>query len=202
MNTILYIATKSNSRKLLLERSGIPFEIIEQNADETKCGVGLPLPQLVEAITLCKMDHAILPAGKEGQTIFVLTADTLSLDNLGTIRGKPADLKEAREMLKAACGPNNICGTALCLDKKVFKNNEWQTQRRIIRYAQAQYSFDIPESMIDSYVQRNDALQAAGAIKIENGAQFVKKIDGSYSAIVGLPMYELRLALEELGFYK
>lgn len=200
-NHILYLASKSESRKKLLQKAGITFEIIEQDVDETQCDWNLPLQQVVESIARYKMEHVILPTGKEGQTIFVLTADTLSIDATGAIRGKPNDKADAVAMLKAARKGPNICGTAFCLDKKLFKNGSWHTDKRIINYAQATYEFDIPDEWIDEYITRVDALQAAGAIRIEDGAQFVKSISGSYAAIVGLPMFELRQALMALGFY-
>lgn len=201
MKPIVYLASKSESRKLLLQKAGIAFEILEQNADEALCDWNQPLQKVVQAIAQFKMDQVILPSGTEGKIIFVLTADTLSIDTTGAIRGKPKDWSDAVAMLRAARGPNNICGTAFCLDKKIYKNGAWEIQNRIIAYAQATYAFDIPDAWIDEYIKNVGALQAAGAIKIEDGAQFVKSVNGSYTAIVGLPMFELRQALMEIGFY-
>jgi septum formation protein len=201
MKNILYIASQSASRKKLLEKAGIPFTVIEQNADESKCDWNQPLQQVVESIAQYKMDHVIMPAGKEGDSAFVVTADTLSVDATGALRGKPTDWDDAVRMLKLACSPNNECGTAFCLEKKIFKNGQWQQLARIIGYAHATYDFYIPEACIPDYIKRVSALEAAGAIKIENGAEFVKAVHGSYTAIVGLPMFELRQALMELGFF-
>ncbi len=201
MKDILYLASKSESRKKLLQAAGIAFEILEQDADEAQCDWNQPLQNVVESIAQFKMDQVILPPGLEGKTIFVLTADTLSLDTTGAIRGKPKNWDDAVAMLHAARGPNNRCGTALCLDKKIYQNGAWQTQNRIIAYAQATYEFDIPDAWIDQYIKNVGAMKAAGAIKIEDGAQFVKSVNGSYTAIVGLPMFELRKALMEIGFY-
>ena len=201
MKNILYLASKSSSRKKLLEKAGIDFQILEQDADETQCDWGLPLHKVVESIALHKMEHVIMPAGSQGQIAFVVTADTLSVDPTGAIRGKPADLNEAIHMLKAARGPNNTCGTAFCVDKKIYKDGSWQVHQRIMKYAQATYEVDVPDQWIEKYIQDTGALEAAGAIKIEDGAQFIKSVSGSYTAIVGLPMYELWQALSELGFF-
>ena len=200
MKNILYIGSKSASRKKLLQEAGIPFEILEQQADEAKCDWNLPLQQLVESIAHYKMEHVVLPVGKnEGHIILVLTADTLSVDPMGKIRGKPVNAVDAYEMLKAAGMGENICGTAFCLEKKVYGNGTWQTQEKIMRYAQAKYEFKIRDSLIEDYLKYSGAMEAAGAIKIEDGKQFVKSINGSYSAIIGLPMYELREALIQIG---
>lgn len=198
---ILYLASKSTSRKKLLQRAGIHFEIIEQDANEQECDWNLELQKVVENIAIHKMNHVIMPQGQEGQIAFVLTADTLSFDTHGTIRGKPTDLQDAITMLKQACGPNNKCGTAFCLDKKIVKNGIWQTQKRITHYAHAIYDFNIPHDYIEKYIRDTGAMEGAGAFKIEEGSQFVKSISGSYSAIVGLPMFELWQALHEIGFF-
>lgn len=196
----LYLASQSESRKKLLQNAGISFQVIEQNSDESKCDWNLPLQQVVEGIARYKMDHIIMPSGKENEIAFVLTADTLGVDPKGTIRGKPQDKEQAKEMLKAACGINQ-CGTAFCLDKKIFINNEWQVAQRHIGYAQATYEFFISDEFIEAYIERAQALKASGAIKVEDGAQFLKMVHGSYSAITGLPMFELWQALITIGFF-
>ena len=124
------------------------------------------------------------------------------MDPTGAIRGKPADLNEAIDNAQGWLeGLNNTCGTAFCVDKKIYKDGSWQVHQRIMKYAQATYEVDVPDQWIEKYIQDTGALEAAGAIKIEDGAQFIKSVSGSYTAIVGLPMYELWQALSELGFF-
>src|SRR5579863_6185861 len=92
----LYFGSKSEPRKMLLEEARIPFTVVSQNADESQCDWGLPLPQLVLSIAIYKMQHVILPDGMhEGDICFVLTADTMSHDKMGTIHGKPVDRVDA-----------------------------------------------------------------------------------------------------------
>jgi septum formation protein len=197
----LYIASKSSSRKMLLEQMGINFTVIEQNADESKCDWSMPLQRVVENIAQYKMDHALMPIGQEGEIAFVLTADTLGEDTTGAVTGKPTDVADAIEKIKRACGRNR-CGTAFCLEKKIYQDGKWRTQQRIVRYVEASFEFDIPHDLIAEYIRVSGALETAGAIKIEGyGAQFFKSINGSYSTIVGLPLFELRAALTQLGFY-
>jgi septum formation protein len=200
MNTLL-LASKSPSRKLLLGQAQIPFVIIEQSADETACDWGLPLNKLVESIALHKMNHAVMPRGKEGHIAFVLTADTLSQDKDGTINGKPIDRDDAIDKIKRARNGSTLC-TAFCLDLKKYKNGVWEIEKRIERCVQAEYQFIIPDHWIEPYLDKTMALSASNAIAVEDfGVQFLKMVDGSYSTIVGLPMFELREALEELGFF-
>lgn len=200
MKNILYLASKSASRKKLLEKAQIRFEILEQEADESQCDWGLPLQKVVESIAVHKMKHVIMPKGTEGQIAFVLTADTLSIDPTGAIRGKPDNLEDAIEKIKIARGGVNRCGTAYCLEKRIYTNGIWKTSKQILGYAEATYEFEVPDEYIVSYIEKSGALDAAGAIKIEDGLQFLKSVHGSYTAIIGLPMYHLWDHLLQLSF--
>lgn len=198
----LLLGSQSQARFRLLSEACIPFTIISQDADETKCDWGLPVQQVVTAIARYKMEHAIVPQGTEGQICFVLTADTLSSDSTGTIHAKPISREDAIEKIKLARKGINTCTTAFCLEKKEFKNNQWTTIQRIEKVVSAQYRFIIPDTWIERYFENSPVLISSGAIAIElYGNQFLIDVLGSYSAIVGLPMFELREALEEVGFF-
>ena len=206
----LFLASESHSRRRILKECDIPYTIVGQNADEAKCNWTLPIQQVVADIARMKMDHVDMPKSEEGDIVFVLTADTLTLDSKGNLLGKPTDCYEAIKMIKQI--RDGACtGSAFCLDKKVFRDGKWQIIDRIEGYAQAQHIFDVPDQWIDTYLEQTARLGAktaratkcAGAIAIEEfGQQFVKSIDGSYSAILGLPVFELRQALEKLGFWE
>jgi len=188
---------------MLLRESKIPFTVIEQDADETFCDWNLPIPQLVERIALYKMEHAIVPAGtKENETCFVLTADTLSSDPQGITNGKPIDRDDAIKKIKAGRGGASHLSTAFCLDKKIWQTNKWRLQGRIIQVVNASYIFDVPDHWIERYMEHSVGLRASGAVAIEHyGAQFLKTVNGSHSTIIGLPLFELREALDKIGFF-
>lgn len=188
---------------MLLRAAKIPFIVIDQDADETACDWGLPIPQLVERIALYKMEHAIVPAGKqEGEHCFVLTADTLSCDPNGNTNGKPIDREDAIKKIKAGRGGTSQLSTAFCLDKKIWISNHWITEKRIVRVVSATYIFDVPDQWIERYMENSVGYRASGAVAIEDyGAQFLKVMQGSHSAIIGLPMFELREALDEVEFF-
>lgn len=200
---ILLLASKSKSRQMLLRQMAINFMVIEQSADEAACDWNLSLDQVVQNIAHFKMEHALLPAGKvEGEVCFVLTADTLSQDSTGRLQGKPLDKSDAIEKIRASRAGNNL-STAFCLDKKVWKDGFWHLEKRISQVVSASYVFDIPEGWIETYFKNSYGMQCAGAIAIEDfGGQFLKNVTGSYSTIVGLPQFELRQALETLGFFE
>jgi len=201
IKNVLLLGSKSPSRQKLLQEAKVPFTLVEQDVDETKCDWALPLEQVVESIALYKMQHLILPQGKEGDHCFVLTADTLSQDHEGGINGKPVDRADAFVKIKGARKGSRLV-TAFCLDKKVFVDGAWSIEKRIIQCESAQYEFIIPDHWIDIYLDNSLGLSASNAIAIEDfGSQFLKVMHGSYSTIVGLPMYEVREALESLGFF-
>ena len=142
-----------------------------------------------------------MPEGStEGQIAFVLTADTLSQEKDGTIGGKPENLQDAIDKIRRARAGMRT-GTAFCLDRRIWAGGQWQVEQRIEQYVEAEYIFDIPEAWIDRYIAHTIALSASQAIAIEEyGAQFLKEVRGSYSTIVGLPLFEVREALEKVGF--
>lgn len=198
----LYFGSKSAPRRMLLEQAQIPFIVVSQDADESQCDWGLPLPQLVASIALYKMQHVILPDGKnEGDICFVLTADTMSHDKTGKIHGKPVDRADAIAKIKATRAGSFLC-TAFCLDKKIWKNGTWEIQERITDVVSAEFSFIIPDEWIDIYLEKIPFLDVSGGIAVElYGNQFLKTMSGSYSTIIGLPLFEVREALQKLNFF-
>ncbi|HSC24721.1 MAG TPA: Maf family protein [Candidatus Babeliales bacterium] len=198
----LYFGSKSQSRRMLLEESQILFTIVDQNADESRCDWNLPLAQLVLSIAVYKMQHVILPHGKEeGDVCFVLTADTMSHDTEGVIHGKPIDRNDAIAKIKAIAKGAFLC-TAFCLDKKIWRSGAWVIDNRIADVVKAEYLFVVSDEWIDTYLEKTPFLDVSGGVAVEKfGNQFLKTVHGSYSTIIGLPLFEVRQALEKLGFF-
>ncbi len=202
MKHALYLASKSPSRQQLLREADIPFQMLSQTADEAACDWGLPLDKLVASIALHKMKHVDLSSFEEQKTLFILTADTLSQDENGTIQGKPKDRADAIAKIKQARDGTRLC-TGFCVDKKVWRDGVWHIEERIEQVVHARYTFSIPDEWIEQYLEKSIALGCSNAIAVEGyGAQFLKEVQGSYSTIVGLPMYEVRQALQKIGFFR
>jgi len=202
MKKTLFLASQSPSRQMLLREAEIPFVLALQDADETACDWTLPLAKLVQSIAQRKMAHAIIPNGSSaGEMGFVLTADTLSQDMDGKINGKPVDRVDAVNKIRAARNGTRLC-SAFCLERRVWCEGKWQVEERVEHAAQTSYRFMIPDEWIEIYLECSPGLRASNAIAVEGyGGQFLREVNGSYSAIVGLPMFELREALESLGFF-
>jgi septum formation protein len=204
MKRVLLLGSDSNSRHRLLREAQIPFEVIGHLADETSCcnTPGQSFEALVEQIALSKMEHVNLEArSKRDKTCFILTADTLCQTKDGQILGKPADRAAAIAMIKAARAGASVV-TAFCLDKRVCAGDCWQVENRIQKVVRSDYIFCVPDAWLEKYLSVCPGLQTAGAVAIEKfGEQFLQVVHGSYSTIVGLPIFELREALEKIGFY-
>jgi septum formation protein len=203
MENILYIGTSSASRQQLLKEAEIPFEIVEQSADERACDWGMPLPDLLKTIAVAKMDHVILQQAREGEVRFVLTADTMSTDADGVVHGKPASRADAIAKIKTL-RRGGVVATAFCLDKKIWQGGAWHTQERILECVSTTFKLDMPDVWIERYLEAVPYFLNIGGAYIADGygAQFLQEINGSFTTILGLPMCQVRRALERVGYFK
>lgn len=201
-NHLLYLASKSASRRMLLEQARLPFTVLEQSADEAQCDWNQDLETVVRSIAQHKMEHVIMPAGTQGQIAFVITADTLNTDARGSIFGKPTDVQDAKRMIRAQAGFARIA-TGFCIRKSQFIAGCWHELERREGCVVASCVLEVPEPWLERFIAAEPSLVSfAGALAVDGYAsQFVKSINGSYTAILGLPLYEVREALEELGFF-
>jgi septum formation protein len=197
----LYLASGSSTRRGQLQACHIPFSLVHQDADESQISLEQPLERVVCALAALKMAHVQYPLAAEGESAFFLTADTMTLDSFGCYFGKPRDRREAVQFLKSLRLGATI-GSGFCVDKAVFKAGKWLQLARTIGYDEAFCVVDIPDEFLDFYLDRVPYTSVAGGVTIEGfGEQFVKEVRGNYSAILGLPMYKLRVALAEMGFF-
>ncbi|MCL4360993.1 Maf family protein [Candidatus Dependentiae bacterium] len=198
----LYLASSSQSRQRILNLSKIPFEVIKTLSEE-KYDSSHSIEEIVKHIAISKMEMAVLPpVTKEGDIIFVLCADTLTKNKNNVVLGKPENLEDAIKKINSVYG-KSITFTAFCLEKKIAKNNKWQTLDRYLEVVSGQAEIELDEQYLKDYFENTPGLNCAGAICLEDfGMQFVKTINGSYSAILGLPIFEVRKALEKLEFFK
>lgn len=199
----LYLGSTSAARQQLLKEVQIPYTLVTQSADESACDWNLPWQEVIEKIALYKMEHVVLPEdAKQQKHVFVLTADTMGVDIDGVIHGKPIDTQDAINKIKALRRGGKV-GTAYCLDRKRYHDGKWITDERILEFVATDYEFDMPDGWIEHYFKAvPQYLKIAGAITVEGyGAQFLKSINGSYTTILGLPMFEVRVALQKLGFF-
>jgi septum formation protein len=202
---ILYLGSQSTVRQRLLKTAGIKFIVLQHQSDE--CGVELEkdFGKYVLGIARHKMESLVLPKIEECEknTIFVLTADTLAkVDDY--ILGKPEDLDDAKRMLKLLCSKPAEVLTGVCLEKKGWKDGMWVTEIEKHWVTKSTIEFCVDEDSYQSYFKKvPEAMVSCGAGRIEGfGESFLKSVNGSYTTILGLPMFEVLHALKEIGFKK
>lgn len=200
----LYLASQSPSRKQLLTEARIPFTVIAQAADEELHGTSERVEERVLQIAQAKMAHAEIPLGSTiDEVCWVLTADSLVLSSAGTIFGKPTSYQHAEAMLRELRdGPCRVA-TGFCCGRFSWDGAVWREQVVHCQVVAADVEIGITDAWIATYLARHpNALQTAGVLVVEGfGAQFVKAVHGSYTTVLGLPVYEVRCALEQSGFF-
>jgi septum formation protein len=121
----------------------------------------------------------------------VLGADTVVEIN-GLILGKPESRAHARKMLQTLSGHKHSVHTSVALvtgDRELMMTNSSAVTFR-----------KLEDREIDSYLETGEADDKAGSYAIQGrAAQFVTNISGSYSGIMGLPLYETALLLKQCG---
>ncbi len=189
----LYIASQSASRHQLLKQAQIPFIPIDHYADEKACSWEGSVHDIVLNIAHRKMEHVVLPEGV-GNTVFMVTADTLSVNAYGEIHTKPDDYDDAVRMIVAAREGTTV-STGFCIRKMQYEDATWHIIDEHAGVVAADIWINIPEQWINDYfIKQPYAIEGYGL-------QFLERIVGSYTAVIGLPMFELRNALSDLGFY-
>lgn len=182
----LILASASPRRRDLLAQIGItPDEIVPTDIDETPLKAELPR-QLAERLAVEKA-AAIQADG------FVLAADTVVAVGR-RILPKAETEAEARDCLALLSGRNHHVYTGVAV-----RAPDGRSARRVVDSVVTFKRLSPPE--LDGYIETDDWDGKAGGYAIQGPAgAFIPKIRGSYSAIVGLPLYETRSLLEGLGW--
>ncbi|WP_422417245.1 Maf family protein [Pseudomonas sp. GZD-222] len=181
--TPLYLASGSPRRRELLTQIGIPFTTLGAAVDETPLA-DEAAPAYVERLARAKANAGLveLLSTNAGTRLAVLGADTaVVLD--GRILGKPVDREDALAMLAALSGREHQVLTAVAVADQ---------QRCLSVCVVSQVRFGpISTQQAQDYWASGEPLDKAGAYAIQGlGAVFVQRIEGSYSAVVGLPLSE------------
>ena len=137
----------------------------------------------VKRVVLAKLDAARARLQRLGlPPAPVLSADT-TVALGGSLLGKPADANEAAEMLARLSGRTHRVLTAIAVGDA--RHTDWLVQVSRVSFAR------LRADEISAYVASGDPFDKAGAYGIQGPAgAFVRKIEGSYSGIMGLPLHE------------
>ncbi len=183
-NPKLILASGSPRRAELLRSSGIDFEVRRPEADEIPRAGEVPA-EFTERTAREKAASIQLNADE-----IILAADTI-VTIAGTILGKPADENHAGEMLRLLAGNIHEVITGVCL----------RAAGKVVSFSvsTAVEFRKLADDEIVAYIKTGEPLDKAGAYAIQGGAAgMVRKINGSYSNVVGLPLCEVIEAVNGL----
>ena len=201
MPDFIYLASQSPRRSQLLEQIGVPHRLLVPNAPgdvaEDTEALELVLPgeppaAYVERVTALKLDAALQRLARRGlPTAPILCSDTTVALN-DRIFGKPLDADDARHMLAQLSGQEHRVLTALAVQAGAQRFAALSVSH--VRFA------ELDSAQIDAYVATGEPLGKAGAYGIQGpAAAFIAHISGSYSGIMGLPLYETAQLLRQAG---
>ncbi len=193
----IYLASQSPRRSQLLEQLGVAHQLLLPGADEDSEALEVVLPgelprDYVQRVTALKLHAALARLQRRGLPAApVLCADTTVA--LGAeILGKPLDAQDAQRMLRQLSGRTHQVFTAIALG--------WGG-----RLEQACSASDVvfaalqPEAMA-RYAASGEPMGKAGAYAVQGrAAAFIARIEGSYSGIMGLPLFETAQLLRTMG---
>ncbi|HEX5484516.1 MAG TPA: Maf family protein [Limnobacter sp.] len=194
------LASRSPRRRELLEQLGIQVQLlIAQTPEDAEALEALrpgeaPL-DYVARVTRLKLDQGIFAMRQQNLNGWVLAADT-TVDLHGEVLGKPETPLQAMQMLNRLQGTLHQVHTSVAVafvqPKQVSPLIRQATQT-------SEVEFDhIPEEFAKAYVAAGTPFDKAGGYGIQSEiGQFVRRISGSYSGIMGLPVYETSMLLRD-----
>ena len=200
MFSFIYLASQSPRRQELLKQMGVRFEMLLPNLNEDTESLETPLPHekarsYVERVTLAKSTVALARWEKSALPWApILCADTtVSLPNSseGEILGKPTDAADVNRILKMLSGKTHEVLTAVALT--IHPNEK---PLCLVQVSKVQFA-KLSQEQIDLYITSGEPFGKAGAYGIQGlGGAFIPAIEGSYSGIMGLPIFETAQLLE------
>ena len=198
--SVIYLASRSPRRRELLPQIGIRFEPLlfrdgarrDQDTDESVNPGETPDDYVVRVARLkahAAWERVVMRRGLRRMP--VLTADT-TVALAGEIFAKPADRDDAFRMLTLLAGTQHrvLTAVAVCADERV----EIALSDSLVTFS------PLSEERIRAYVDSGETFDKAGAYGIQGRAgAFVERIEGSYSGVMGLPLFETSGLLRQFG---
>lgn len=185
---LIHLASRSPRRRELLDQIGVGWAGVDQGVDESLAAGESPEVFVVRlALEKARAGHRALDSG----VVNVLGADTVVVLD-GEIMGKPSDEGEARSMLERLAGRSHRVLTGVAL-----VDGEREATRLSVNNVTLR---DISRDEMRRYWASGEPVDKAGAYAIQGrGAVFVTHLDGSYSGVMGLPLYDTADLLDEFG---
>jgi septum formation protein len=189
----VYLASASPRRRELLRQIGVPFRVVGAAVDEAVLPAE-PAAAYVARLAAAKADAGWTGsrhAGKGAGDVPVLAADTAVVLG-GTILGKPRDRQDAEDMLRQLSGRTHAVLTAVAL--RTSRGIDSMISRSEVTFRA------IAAGEAKDYWESGEPLDKAGAYAIQGlAAIFVADLRGSFSGVMGLPLFETAALLSRAG---
>lgn len=187
---IIYLASRSPRREELLRQIGLRCEILPSDIDETQLLNESPESYVIrlaqQKAEACL--HGPVVVARESP---ILAADTTVVLN-GELLGKPNDTQDAYQMLRALSGSVHEVHTAVAL---AFKGSI-----EVVLSTTKVEMMSLTDNQIEAYIASGEHQDKAGSYGIQGLAgAWIKHIEGSYSGVMGLPIYETAALLRKHG---
>ena len=180
MEKNIILASNSPRRKQLLKMAGIRFTVLPSD-----------VPEMVpEFVTDDKRAQFLAELKASYTSVFhpkdiIIGADTTVICE-GRLMGKPATREEAKEMLRFLSGKVHTVYTGVCLIWSDEEDAECFSSETKVEF------YPLTEKQIEEYVASGEPMDKAGAYGIQGlGSTLVKRIEGDYYTVVGLPIAEV-----------
>jgi len=184
----IYLASQSPRRRQLLEQLGVRHELLlpgpDEDAEALEAEVpGEPPQAYVERVTRAKLAAARERLKARGLPAAPILCSDTTVALGRRVLGKPADAADAHATLRLLAGRTHRVITAVAL--------AWRRQQALsVNVSRVQFDA-VSERDIAHYVATGEPFGKAGAYAIQSGAAaWIRHIEGSYSGIMGLPLYE------------
>ncbi len=195
---VVVLASQSARRLELLQQIGIEPVCLPVSADETVFA-NESAHELVERLAVLKAracskidDYQALQA--DDVRCLLIGADTV-IDLDGHILGKPENKEHAIDMLLRLSGREHVVRSGVCVINGADQTSLTAVVNTCVRFG------ELSKNMAERYWSTGEPVGKAGAYAIQGrGAQFVEYLSGSYSNVVGLPLYETVALLDRTGF--
>ena len=193
----VYLASQSPRRRQLLEQLGVRYELLlagtGEDTETLEAALGDEAPAAyVKRVTGLKLDAALarLKARRLPPAPVLCSDTTVALGR--TLYGKPVDEKDAERMLGQLAGRTHRVLTAVAVQHGAQRFEALSTSRVVFE--------TMSDAQIQAYVATGEPMGKAGAYAIQGRvAMHITRINGSYSGIMGLPLWETALLLRAAG---
>ena len=210
MYSFIYLASQSPRRQELLTQIGVQFELLLPNSSEDVESLEIQLPDEPALTYVARVTMAKLTAAKQRlharrlPSAPILCADTtvaLTLNDGKSIKeiilGKPTDHQDTKRILQLLSGKTHQVHTAVAVSSNPHMNDD--EPRLLVSSSQVTFK-PLTDEEINAYISTNEPMGKAGAYGIQGiGGCLISSISGSFSGIMGLPLYETSQLMHETG---